>query len=132
MRRVHARVVSGLLAIVLATTVQGLARAASGGPASITTQELHEWLSYIASDELQGRAVFSEGFGLAGEYITDHLHAWNVKPAGDEGQYLQTVRVLGVKTTSHASVRVTVGGESKTFADGDGVTFPRNMGGKRT
>ena len=106
-------------------------RGASGGASAITTPELREWLSYIASDELQGRTAFSEGVGLAGGYMADHLRAWAVKPAGDQGQYLQAVHVLGVKTTSHASIMVTVGGASKTFADGGGITFP-NMGGTRT
>jgi hypothetical protein len=132
MRRVHAKAAGWVVAAAVATTLVASAGAASGGPASITTQELREWLSYLASDELQGRAVFTEGFGLAGEYIAGHLRDWGVKPAGDQGQYLQTVRVLGVKTTSHSTITVSVGGESKTFADGDGVTFPKNMGGTRT
>ena len=109
-----------------------LVAAAGGGRSSIASGELRQWLSYIASDELQGRAVYSAGFGLAGAYIEDHLREWGVKPAGDAGSYLQTVKVLGVKTTSHASVTVTVGGERRTFADGSGIVFPRNMGGKRT
>ena len=71
------------------------------------------------------------GFGLAAGYVADHLRAWGVKPAGDHGSYLQTVRVLGVKTTSRSTVTVTVNGETRTFADGDGITFPKNMGGKR-
>ena len=54
------------------------------------------------------------------------------KPAGDHGGYLQVVRVLGVKTTSHSSVTVKVRGQSRTFNDGDGVTFPKNSGGNRT
>ena len=102
-----------------------------GGVGAIKSQDLREWLTYISSDELQGRAVFTAGFGLAAAYIEDHLRAWGVKPAGDHGSYLQTVRVLGVKTTSHSTVTVTVNGETRTFADGDGITFPRNMGGKR-
>ena len=89
------------------------------------------WLTYIASDELQGRAVFTAGYGLAVSYVADHLHAWGVKPAGDHGSYVQTVRVLGVKTNSHSTVTVTVNGESRTFADGDAISFPRNMGGKQ-
>jgi hypothetical protein len=105
---------------------------AASGRSSITPTELREWLSYLASDELQGRAVYSAGFGLAGAYIEDHLRSWGAKPAGDAGSFLQTVKVLGVKTTSHASVTVTVNGERRTFADGSGITFPRNMGGKRT
>src|SRR3954453_2878642 len=107
------------------------AAAADRGIAAITSRDLREWLTYVASDELEGRAVFTTGFGLAAAYISDHLRAWGVAPAGDRGSYLQTVRVLGVKTTSHASVSVTVNGETRTFADGDGVTFPKNMGGKR-
>jgi Peptidase family M28 len=131
MRGIRARIARWTGAAALLTTLIASVHAA-GGSASITSQELREWLSYIASDELEGRAVFTEGFGLAGGYIADHLHAWGVKPAGDQGQYLQAVRVLGVKTTSHASITVRVGGESKTFADGEGVTFPKNLGGKRT
>ena len=107
------------------------AGAAGAGRASITSQELREWLSYIASDELAGRAVFSSGFGLAAAYIQDHLSAWGVKPAGDSSSYLQTVRVLGVKTTSHASVTLDIDGESRTFPDGEGITLPRNMGGRQ-
>jgi hypothetical protein len=132
MRRLVPTLAAALSAAALFATLTVVLPAASGGAASIAAPDLREWLSYVASDELQGRSVFSEGFGLAAGYIADHLRAWGVKPAGDPGQYLQTVRVLGVKTTSHSTVTVTVGGQSKTFADGDGVTFPKNMGGKRT
>jgi Peptidase family M28 len=116
---------AGALVVVLAAG----ATAAGGG--AIKSGDLREWLTYIASDELEGRAVFTTGFGLAAGYISDHLHQWGVKPAGDHGSYLQTVRVLGVRTTSRSTVSVTVNGETRTFADGQGITFPRNMGGKR-
>ena len=105
--------------------------ASKGGPQSIDARDLREWLTYIASDELQGRAVFSTGIGLAASYIEEHLREWGVKPAGDPGSYLQTVRVVGVKATSHSSVTIEAGGERRTFADGDGIRFPRNVGGKQ-
>jgi hypothetical protein len=104
----------------------------SGGAASITPQELKEWLSYIASDELEGRQVFHEGLGLAATYISDHLREWGVKPGGDNGSYFQDVKVLGVKTTSRSSVTVTANGQTRTFKDGEGVTFSRNQGGKQS
>src|SRR3977135_2551799 len=110
-------------AVILAISVLNGGVHASGAVASIKAQDLKEWLTYIASDELQGRAVFSTGIGLAAAYIEDHLRAWGIKPGGDHGTYLQTVRVLGVKTTSHSTVTVEVNGESKVFADGAGVTF---------
>ena len=125
MKRLAVLIVAALAAAIVSV-------AAAGGRSSITSGELREWLTYVASDELQGRAVYTAGFGLAGAYVEDHLRAWGLKPAGDGASYLQTVKVLGVKSTSHASVTVTVGGASRTFADGSGVTFPRNMGGKRT
>ena len=105
---------------------------AAGGRSSINATDLKGWLTYIASDELAGRAVFTEGLGLAAGYIREHLESWGVKPGGDPGEYLQTVRVLGVKATRRSSVTVQVGSESRTFKDGDGVTFPRNTGAKRT
>ena len=104
---------------------------AVGGPASIKSDDLKEWLSFIASDDTQGRAVFSAGLGLAAAYISDHLRVWGVKPSGDHSSYLQTVRVLGVKSTSHSTATVKIGNDSRTFADNDALIFPRNPGGKQ-
>lgn len=104
----------------------------AGGPASIEAASLKEWLTYIASDELQGREVYTEGLGLAAAYIADHLKQWGVKPVGDDGTYFQTVKVQGVKSASRASVTVEVNGQTRTFKDGEGVTFPKNMGGRQT
>lgn len=105
---------------------------ARAGEAAIHRSDLSEWLNYIASDELEGRATFSAGLGLAAGYLQSHLARWGVKPAGDKGGYLQTVEVHSVNTTSRSSVTVRVGRESRTFRDGQGVVFPKEMGGKRT
>ncbi len=101
-------------------------------PAAIQSSDLSQWLGFIASDELQGRQVFTEGLGLAAEYIAQHLAEWHVTPMGDDGTYFQTVKVLGVRTTSHSSVTLEVNGQRRTFRDGEGVTFPRKMGGSQT
>jgi hypothetical protein len=102
------------------------------GATSIQVPQLREWLTYLSSDELQGRATYTEGLGLAAAYITDRLAEWGVKPAGDKGSYYQTVKVLGVRATSRSSVTVAVNGQKRTFKDGEGVVFPRRMGGKQT
>src|SRR5258708_24916174 len=104
----------------------------AGGPDSITPAELKEWLSYIASDQLQGRQVYTEGLGLAAAYIADHLKEWGVKPGGDDGSYFQAVKVLGVNVKRNSSVTVSVNGQTRTFKDGDGVTFAANAGGTQT
>lgn len=108
------------------------ARADSGGAASISETDLKAWLTRIASDEFEGRATFTEGLGLAAAYIAGELKAMGVKPGGDNGSYFQRVEVRGVKATSRNTVTVTVNGQTRTFKDREGVTFPRNAGGKRS
>jgi hypothetical protein len=129
------RVLSSFLLIWLMAVGLGAQKSAAparGGLNSIEPAGLQEWLSYVASDELQGRQIYSEGLGLAAAYVADHLKEWSVKPAGENGSYFQTVKVLGVRTTSNASVTVEVNGQTRTFKDGEGIRFPRNMGGKQT
>ena len=124
-------ILSTSLVCVLAAGL-GAQPPSQGGITSIQEPALKEWLTYIASDELQGRATYTEGLGLAAGYIAEHLKQWGVKPAGDNGTYFQTVKVLGIRTASRSSVTVEVNGQSKTFKDGEGITLPRNMGGKQT
>jgi hypothetical protein len=123
-----------LAAAPLALTVALAAQSGSprGGAESIEVPALKEWLGYIASDELQGREVYTEGLGLAAGYIASHLRDWGVRPGAGDGSYFQTVSVVGVRTNSRSSVTVAVNGRSRTFEDGAGITFPANMGAWRT
>jgi hypothetical protein len=100
--------------------------------ARIQEQDLREWLTYLSSDELQGRQIYTEGYGLASAYVADRLKAWGVKPLGTDGAYYQPVHVRGYNVTRKSSVTVTVDGESKTFTHGDHVTFPVTSGGQQT
>jgi hypothetical protein len=99
--------------------------------ATIAEADAREWLTYLASDALQGRQVFTEGYGLAAGYIADHLRQFGLKPIGDAG-YFQTVKLRSYKVARNSSVTVQVGAESRTFKHGDHVTFPTNSGGKQT
>ncbi|HEV3141728.1 MAG TPA: hypothetical protein VGY57_14485, partial [Vicinamibacterales bacterium] len=100
--------------------------------AQISPAEMKEWLSYLSSDELQGRQIFTEGYGLAASYVAEHLRSWGVKPLGDEGTFFQNVKLKGYKVTRNSSVTVSANGESKTFKHGDHVTFAANGGGRQT
>lgn len=131
MRPARLRRLSLVLAI-LAFAVGAPRAAPADSPSPIQSTDLREWLGYIASDELEGRQVFTEGLGLAAGYIADHLAQWNVKPAGEDGTYFQTVKVVGVRSTSKASVVVEVNGQTRLFKDGEGIVFPKRMGGRQT
>src|SRR5215468_3267759 len=99
---------------------------------SITPESLKIWLTYLSSDDLEGRATFSEGMGLAAAYIADQLKEAGVKPGGDHGSYFQRVEVLGVKSTNRSTVTVEANGVKRTFKNGEGVRFASNVGGKRS
>lgn len=123
-----------ILAVILVVSAGAwlAAQRAGGGRESIREADLRTWLGYLASDELEGRATFSEGLALASSYIADHLREWGVKPAGDQGTYFQRVPVLGVRSDNRSSISVTVGGETRVFRQGEGIRFPPNVGAPRT
>lgn len=118
--------------ILLFGTALPARKAAKGSAPPIQATDLRQWLTYLASDELEGRRTFSEGLGLAAAYIAGELKSMGVKPGGDNGSYFQRVAVLGVKSTNRSSLTVEVNGRKRTFRDGEGVSFPRNVGGKRS
>jgi hypothetical protein len=119
------------LALTLALCVGPLVQAADK-TAQVSPDDLRTYLTYLSSDELEGRETFHEGLGLAQGYIAEQLRALGVKPGGDHGGYFERVSVVDVKAAVHSSLTVEVNGQSKTFKDGEGVTFPKNAGGKRT
>jgi hypothetical protein len=98
----------------------------------VSLSDLKEWLTYLSSDELSGRQVFTEGYGLAAQYIADHLKEWGIKPLGANGTYLQPVRLKGYKTTRNSLVTLDSTGQTQTFKHGNHVTFSANAGSKQT
>ena len=124
--------VAALTCLVLTASAPWRVRAQSP-PIAIREADLQQFLTYIASDQLLGREAFTEGFGLAAGYVAAHLEQWGVKPLGDNGTYLQTVKLHDVKIASDRStVTVEVNGRSRTFANGEGVRFVPPLGGKQT
>jgi hypothetical protein len=129
------RIILPALALAAALTAQdwpvsGQA-AQSARLATISEADMKEWLTYLASDALQGRASFTEGYGLAASFVAEQLRSVGVKPLGDNGTYFQEVTRRGYRVTRNSSVTVDVGGRSRTFRHGDHVTMPVS-GGRRT
>src|SRR5690349_9797290 len=120
------------LALVAALTFAPAMAKSNGGRDNITSGELKEWLTYIASDEFEGRNTFSEGLGLAAGYLASQLKAIGVKPGGPNGSYFQRVAVLGVKSDNKSTVTVEVNGQSRTFTNKEGINFPAFVGSRRS
>ena len=45
----------------------------------VKESDMKEWLTYLASDQMQGRQVFTEGYGRATQYIAGLLKEFGVK-----------------------------------------------------
>jgi hypothetical protein len=102
------------------------------GMPGFSESDAREWLTYLSSDTLQGREVFTEGYGMAAAYVAEHLRQWGLKPLGDNGTYLQTVSLNGYRVTRRSSLAIRVGGKARTFVHGADVDFPLGSGGKQT
>jgi hypothetical protein len=100
--------------------------------AAISEADMKTFLTYLASDELQGRQVYTEGYGLAAAYVADHVRQWGLKPMGDNGTYFQAVKNRSYNVTRNSSVTVEANGQTRTFRHGDHVSFQVNAGGRQT
>ncbi len=62
-----------------------------GNVEGVTAKQLKDYLTFIASDELEGRDTPSRGLDIAAMFIAQHLSSWGIKPAGDNGSFFQKV-----------------------------------------
>ena len=104
---------SAAAAVSTATSANTTAR---GNVDYITEARMKEYLSYIASDELEGRDTPSPGLDAAAKYIAAHLSRWGVKPAGDDGTYFQRIALRRTKLDA-AATRAEVNGQSFSFGE---------------
>jgi len=54
----------GATICILLTLIGADAQSGKGGAAEINPTALRQWLTYLSSDDLEGRETFSEGLGL--------------------------------------------------------------------
>ena len=64
---------------------------AHGNADYITASQLQDYLSFVASDEMEGRDTPSHGLDITAKFIATHLSRWGLRPAGDRGSYFQQI-----------------------------------------
>ena len=82
------------LAIVLGLFIPSLTAAAPAeapGTTSISATQMKDYLTFIASDEMEGRATPSRGLDTTAKFIATLLSRWGVTPGGDNGSYFQKI-----------------------------------------
>ncbi|HEX5873761.1 MAG TPA: M20/M25/M40 family metallo-hydrolase [Pyrinomonadaceae bacterium] len=58
---------------------------------TITANQIRDYLTFIASDEMEGRDTPSRGLDLTAKFLATHLARWGFKPAGDNGSFFQRI-----------------------------------------
>jgi len=98
---------------------------AHGNADAITAAELKDFLTFIASDEMEGRDTPSRGLDTAAKFIAFNLSRWGLRPAGDDGTYFQriTLKRGGVEPVQ---TKAEINGASFPF--GEGFIAGRNPG----
>jgi Zn-dependent M28 family amino/carboxypeptidase len=84
-----------LFAGSLVATAQ-LPPAVKAAEASIDAEKIRAQVRFLADDLLEGRAPGLRGGDLAAKYIATQFALYGLKPAGDNGTYLQQVKFFGM------------------------------------
>ena len=115
-----------LIVIVYSTpiTAQRKNGAAGAAPATarfgnvdgVTARQMKEHLTFIASDELEGRDTPSRGLDIAALYIAKHLASWGIEPGGDEGSYFQKFPLKRNKIDAQ-NTRFTLNGQPFVYGE---------------
>lgn len=61
------------------------------GVDTIAAAQLRDYLTFIASDEMEGRDTPSRGLDTAAKFLALNLARWGFKPAGDNNTYFQRI-----------------------------------------
>jgi len=78
--------------------VAALPAAAEQAMAAINPENIRWHVKFLADDLLEGRGTGQRGGDIAAEYIATQFALYGLKPAGDNGTYLQKVRMMGIAT----------------------------------
>lgn len=65
---------------------------------AIDPQHIRAHVKFLSNDLLEGRGTGQRGGDLAAEYIATQFELYGLKPAGDNGGYLQKVPMVGITT----------------------------------
>ena len=87
-----------------------------GNVNSITARQLKDFLTFIASDELEGRDTPSRGLDIAAMYIAQNLASWGIQPAGGEGTFFQRFPLRHSKIDT-AGTRLELNGQTFNYGE---------------
>jgi len=100
------------------------ALASQRGADTITEAQLRDYLSFIASDEMEGRDTPSRGLDTTAKFLALNLDRWGFKPAGDDGSFFQKIS-LRRNYIDRSATQVQLNGQTLVLGD-DYIPLARN------
>ena len=97
--------------------------ASQRGVDTITAPQLKDYLSFIASDEMEGRDTPSRGLDTTAKFLAMNLSRWGFKPAGDDGSFFQKIG-LRRDYLEKAETKVLLSGQTLVLGD-DYIPYAR-------
>lgn len=85
-----------------------------GNVEAVTAVQLRNYLTFIASDELEGRNTPSRGLDTAALFLASHLSRWGLRPAGDGGTYFQRI-ALRRTTIDALQTKAEINGQTYSY-----------------
>ncbi|MFB3813258.1 MAG: M28 family peptidase [Terriglobales bacterium] len=83
---------------------------------AVSADRIRAHVKFLSSDLLEGRGTGQRGGDIAAEYIASQFELYGLKPAGDNGTYLQKVPMVGISTKPETSVTLAFDqGQSKAL-----------------
>lgn len=89
------------------------------GAATITAEDFHGRIGFLASDALRGRDTPSEGLNTAASYLVSEYVRLGLEPAGDDGYYQWYPFPTVAMDTATAHFGTVAGGENRMLRYGD-------------
>lgn len=108
-----------MLSFVFSSAAQTVTK--KGSPAMkaaeiISSEQMKDFLYFLADDAMQGRDTPSAGLDVAANFIAFNLKKWGVKPAGDPGSYFQRMWVVR-KSADPAASSLVLNGQTLKYGD---------------
>jgi hypothetical protein len=111
-------------------TASGIAAAvASRGVDTISAAQLRTYLSFIASDEMEGRDTPSRGLDTVAKFIALNLTRWAFRPAGDDGTFFQKIALRRDQVDVTKTI-AEINGQKFTFAEDFVSGVPGTISGR--
>ena len=83
--------------------ITGLSSSAEQAMAAVDPEKIRAQVRFLASDLLEGRGTGQRGGDIAAEYIATQFALYGLKPAGDNGTFLQKVPLEGIATQDNST-----------------------------